>query len=137
MAVDQVDFLLATYPGHIERRLAINESKMSARLAKRYAVPFADPAPEAYVGWVVDLTTLDCKLKLGFDPSAAQDALVSDAAKAALEDAKEAADSEVGLFDLPLRQNAQGTSGISRGGPRGYSDATPYTWMDRQRERRR
>lgn len=136
IALDNLDFLIATYPGHAERRIAINESRLNARLSKRYAVPFGDPAPEIYIGWVVALTDLDLKLKLGFDPSAQQDALTADAAKAALEDVKEAADSNEGLFDLPLRQDAQGASGITRGGPRAYSDVSPYAWMDRARTRR-
>jgi len=54
----------------------------------------------------------------------------------AVAELKEAADSKDGLFDLPLRADTTAT-GVSKGGPRGYSEASPYTNLDRQRARRR
>ncbi len=44
---------------------------------------------------------------------------------------KEAADSAEGLFELPLRADLE-TSGVSKGGPLGYTEASPYRWTDRQ-----
>ena len=52
-------------------------------------------------------------------------------AERAREQMKEAADSEIGLYDLPLLNDVT-TDGISKGGPLGYSEQSPYSWTDEQ-----
>jgi hypothetical protein len=70
-------------------------------------------------------------LKRGCNPSDAQLVeLFKDAEKAEAE-IKEAADSETGLFDLPLQS---GASAISKGGPLSYSETSPYVWSTLQRD---
>jgi hypothetical protein len=121
-------------PGFIEARIAFHQGKsINGRLAKRYAVPFEAPN-EAVLGWLTDLVTLDAYEKRGFNPSSEQDARIAAKADLALAELKEAADSVEGLFDLPLRESTTGASGVSQGGPFGYAEASPYDWMDRQRE---
>jgi hypothetical protein len=135
MPSEDVDWLEEHYPGFIVARIAYHEGKMNARLAKRYAVPFSSSSPpDAAVGWIVDLVTLDAYLKRGFNPSAEQDGLIPNAAETAKAEILEAANSETGLFELPLRQDAPSSSGVSKGEPFGYSEQSPYTWTDRQRE---
>jgi hypothetical protein len=90
--------------------------------------------PEIVLSWLVRISTLDAYLRRGFDPSSRQDAEIVKAAEAARAEVKEAADAQDGLWDLPLRQDAPGTSGITAGGPLGYAEASPYDWTDRQIE---
>jgi hypothetical protein len=121
-------------PGYVAARIELHGSKIDARLAKRYATPFATPVPPIVLGWVEALVTYDAYKKRGFNPSAMQDQTILDDAKTALEEIKEAADAKDGLFDLPLRADLPGQSGIDRGGPICYSESSPYEWTDRQRE---
>ncbi len=128
-----VDYLEAQHPGYLDARLAVNQSRIHARLGKRYAWPFAVPVPEIVLGWIVALTTVDAYQKRGWDPSDAQSAQVILDRDKALEEAKEAADAEGGLFELPLREDLT-ASAVAVGGPYGSSEATAYAWIDAQRD---
>lgn len=135
MPPEDVDQCEARFKGYIERRILRWGAFLDARLRKRYAAPFESPVPLAIVGWVTDLVTVDVYLRRGTnpqDPSIAE--FVADRNRA-LDEIKEAADSEKGAFDLPLRADTT-TTGITQGGPFGYSEATPYDWLDVQREGR-
>lgn len=134
MPSGEVDRLEARSAGWIQKRCAWWSSYVNDQLKKRYAVPFDTSSPPATVlRWLVDLVTFDAYRKLGFSPTSAQDvAAIVDPMTRALEQLKEAADSKDGLFELPLRNDAQDVSGVARGGPLGYSEASPYTWTDLQ-----
>jgi len=128
-----VDALEASEPGFAVKRLTIRQAWIGARLAKRYDLSFpAGDIPEIVLGWLTALVTLDLYLKRGWNPSSEQDALIAKDAETAATEIKEAADSATGLFDLPLRESAPGTSGVVRGGPFAYSEASPYAWTDGQ-----
>lgn len=133
MPSEDVDELEARRPGFIAQRLEIGTSRINGRLRKRYAAPFASPVPEIVLGWLDAVVTLEAYIARGWNPSDEQSKQISDAAAQAFADLKEAADSEIGLFDLPLREDTT-AEGISRGGPLGYSESDPYTWTDLQRE---
>lgn len=133
MPAADVDELEAQRPGFLRKRLAYHSSRINARCRKRYAAPFADPPPELVLGWLVDVTTLDAYQARGWNPSDEQSVLVKEAAERAETETKEAADGEAGLFDLPLREDTT-AEGVSRGGPLGYVEASPYTWTDVQAE---
>jgi hypothetical protein len=120
-------------PGFIATRLAFWSSWIESRLRKRYAVPFSTPTPELVLGWLVDLVNPDVYRARGWNPGEAQSASIEQARTDALAALKEAADGELGLYDIPLREDST-TSGISRGGPLCYSEASPYDWIDRQKE---
>lgn len=106
---------------------------IDSRLAKRYAAPFGSPYPGAVTGWLNDLVTYEAYLKRGIDPTDKQTSEIIGRKKDAMIEIKEAADAKDGLFDLPLRSNTS-ESGISKGAPLGYSEASPYHGFDLQRD---
>lgn len=133
MPSEDVDVLEQAYPGYLAGRLEKAEAWIHARLVKRYVTPFSTVSPPLIVvGWIVDIVTLDAYLRRGFNPTSAQDALIEKQAETARAEVLEAADSESGLFELPLRQDAPSTSGATLGGPFGYSESSPYVWTTRQ-----
>jgi phage gp36-like protein len=122
-----VDLFESRNPGFIVQNLADWQSEIDSRLRKRYAVPFAAPPPAIIIRWLVRLTTWDVWQKRGTNP---QDPAIEKAEKAhdlALTQLKEAADSEEGLYDLPLLETDQ-RSAVVNGGPLGYAEQSPYTW---------
>ncbi len=103
---------------------------IDARLRKRYGAPFLTPYPKAVLRWLTQIVTRAAYLKRGIDPLDPQMVeYIKDADTAAAE-LLEAANSETGLFDLPL--NVAGASAITVGGPRGYSETSPYVGFDVQ-----
>lgn len=121
-------------PSFIETTLADWSSEFNARLKKRYAVPFNPANPPAIIQrWLTKVVTRDCFAKRGYNPTSLQDKeAILDEAVAALAELKEAAESENGLFDLPLL-NDDAASAVTQGGPYAYSEQSPYTWLTLQR----
>ena len=134
MPTADVNELEAQTPGFWATQIVAAQAWIDARLKKRYAVPFAAPAPEIYLGWITTLVTYTGYQRRGWNPSSAENQLIVDAVKAAKEEIKEASDSNEGLFELPLRQSDPTTSGVVSGGPLGYAEQSPWDWTDRQVE---
>jgi hypothetical protein len=143
MPAADVDTLEALETGWIQRRIDFYGVRLiNARLTKRYAVPFGgEPGgdgvrtdvPLVVEGWLVDLVTRDAYFKRGFNPSSAMDeAAIIDPAKRAELDVLEAANAETGLYELPLRASST-AGGVSKGGPLGYTETSPYVGFDLQR----
>lgn len=142
MPPGDVDRLEQTRPGYLQSRLDLWSATIDARLRKRYAVPFDSTSPPITIlGWLTDIVTFEGYMARGWNPNSEQDALIAaayvrvvgDPSKNAKGELQEAADSETGLYDLPVRADTP-TSAISQGGPFGYSEQSPYTWMDVQRQ---
>lgn len=132
-----VDFLEMAYPGFLSARLEEDSAWIAARLRKRYQVElFASAPPAAVLRWLVALVTFTAWMKRGGNPSGDVSSAHKEAAEAAKTEVTEAAEAEEGLFELPPREGVQG-SGIAKGGPLSYSEASPYTWTDEQRSRAR
>ncbi len=131
MPDEDIDALELRYSAFLSAQLASRSAWIDSRLRKRYAVPFAAPYPDAVVGWLAALVTVRAYLKRGVNPNDEQWLLIKADADTAVAEIKEAADSETGLFDLPLRQDTT-ASGISKGAPMGYSEASPFVFTDRQ-----
>lgn len=118
----------------VTQALAFNQAHIEARLRKRYRIPFASPAPEAARRWLTFLTTKDCYEKRGYHPGSEQDkaGVIDSATKTELE-VTEAANAVDGLFELPLRDDADPqTSAVIAPQPLGYSEQSPYVGFDIQ-----
>ncbi len=133
MPSGDVDAVETDTPGYTASQLSEWTSRMNSVLRKRYDVPFASPYPEVVLGWLQRLVTPRVYLKRGVNPSDAQFGEVLQDAKDAWAEIKEAADSEKGLFDLPLKEATE-SSAVTQGGPFSYSEPGPYDWIDVQRD---
>jgi len=127
-----VDAIEVASPGFIDKQLGIWSRWIDARLTKRYASPFVDPAPDTVKLWLQAIVTFRAFLKRGVDPNDEQMAEIKKDLDQAVAEIKEAATAETGLFELPLTEGGAGA--VSKGGPLGYSEQSPYVWMDRQAE---
>lgn len=131
---DVIDRAEARSPGWIAAQLEAESSWIDARLAKRYAVPFTAPYPSIVKRWLARIVSATLYDKHGVDPTDQQAQRYYDGETAAKAEIKEAADAVDGLLELPLRADTSAT-GVSRGRPRSYSEASPYVSRDRQWER--
>lgn len=132
MASAKVTILESAAPGFLASQLEQVSRWIDMYLAKRYRVPFAAPYPEAVKAWLTRIVTYRAYLRLGVDPDDAQQILFTQDKTDAEAEVKAAADSEIGLIDLPL-SDAQAGSGIAYGAPAVYSEASPYVGGDVQR----
>lgn len=120
-------------PNFVDTAIADRTEEIYDSLAKRYTVPFAAPVPSIVKRWCSALVDRDCFGKRGAQPSnTAEDEEIDKAADLALAQIKEAADSKDGLYDLPVRADSPGTSGIVGAAPMGQADVGPYDWIDDQ-----
>jgi hypothetical protein len=126
-----VNDLEAEVPGWIDAQLEAVSADIDSRLRKRYAVPFGSPAPHTIRRWLSRLVTRECYLRRGIDPTDPQWTSIEAAATKAEEEIREAADSEGGLFDLPLRADST-SSGVTSPAVLSYIETSPYVWRDRQ-----
>lgn len=130
--VDQIEALEA---GWTQAQLDHWSIWIDSRLKKRYAAPFDTASPPTVVrGWLARIVTEELYLKRGVDATDEQFVRVTERAKDARDEVKEAAESKEGLFELPLRQDAPGATGVTKGAPLAYTEVSPYTWSRLQRE---
>lgn len=129
-----VDEVETKEPGWIDRKLEAESRYLDSRLAKRYEVPFDEGDPPAAVcRWLEKIVTVEVYEKNGVQPDDPQYARYVAARDEAVAQIREAADSDTGLFELPLRGSSSAT-GVTRGGPFGYSEQSPYVGFDLQAE---
>lgn len=131
MPEEFVDEIELRSPGWIDQQLGSWSRWVDARLTKRYAVPFEAPYPEIVISWVTWIVTLQCFMRRGVDPNDLEMELFRSDYHRALEEVKESAEAQNGLFALPLREDTT-RSGVAKGTPRTYSEASPYVWQDVQ-----
>ena len=125
-------------PGYVQGQLDYWARWIDSKLAKRYVVPFAahdaTPAtPVAVQGWLARLIAPRLMLKRGVDQNDLQFETILEDARDAKTEIDEASDAVDGLYDLPLLSTAS-SGGITKGGPLGYSETSPYVWADSQAE---
>lgn len=116
-------------PGWLEGQLLHFSQHIDDRLRKRYATPFSDPAPLIVKMWLTQLVTVRCYLKGGIDATDEQFVAVKDDARLADEQITAATNAKDGLYELPLRADLAG-SGVTRGGPKVYTQNSPYAARD-------
>jgi hypothetical protein len=126
-----VDEVEARAPGYVDAQLEYWSRWIDSRLSKRYAAPFIVPYPVAITGWLARIVTPRVWTKRGVDSTDEQWGEIKKDDEQARAEITEAANSETGLFDLPLRANTT-DSGISKAFPRGYSEQSPYAWTTQQ-----
>lgn len=135
MPSSYIDLLDQTEPGWIAAMLDQESATLDTRLCKRYQTPFIEPYPVAVKGWLAHVATLRCWKKRGVNPADEQFREFKDAAERAQSEVQQAADSNTGLFDLPLRVNdPKSPSAISKGAPLVASEQSPYVWTTQQAE---
>jgi hypothetical protein len=126
----------AAHPGWVDAQLEFWSGWIDSRLKKRYAAPFEAPpnTPPVILGWLARILDEELYLKRGMDPEDKQSQRVEARAAEAKAQIQEAADSEKGLFELPLRADDPGGTGITRAAPLAYTEQSPYTWSGIQRD---
>ena len=132
LPVNVTDEIEARTPGWTLAQLTRQSARIDARLAKRYAAPFTQtPYPLILTDWLDAVVSHYSYLKRGvnsLDEQAAEYKARHDQAWAEI---TEAANSDTGLFELPLRQDVAANA-ITRGNPISYSEASPYVFTDVQ-----
>ncbi len=128
-----VDLLEAREAGYLDATIVGVRAVVYAQLRKRYDVTFPEGVPDIVWRWITMIATPDAYLKRGANPNDDTLKLFEDRATLAYAQIKEAADSTTGLYDLPLLDSGD-ASAVTKGGPLGYSETSPYTWTDRQAE---
>lgn len=126
-----VDRVEADSAGWVNTLLEDIGAQIDARLGKRYAVPFADPPPRCVLRWLAAIADPIVLRKRGVDQTDAQYSDYVALSDTAWKEIEEAANGNTGLFDLPARADTT-ASGITKGGPLGYSEASPYVGFDVQ-----
>jgi hypothetical protein len=129
MPSGDVDQLQTKNPGWIDAQGSNISGFINARLRKLYTIPFSSPYPDIVVRWTVLLLTEQCYLKRGVDPSDQTMQRITELAKSALDEIKEAADGFGGRFDLPLISDND-ESARSKIQTLSSSCADPYSWID-------
>lgn len=136
--VDEVETL---NPGWLAIQIDLWSRWVDARLRKRYEAPFnaydADPpTPITVRGWVCSIVTMHAYLKRGVDPNDLHWPLVEKAHDDAKAEVLEAANSQDGWFELPLR-DTEDANAVTKTGPLSYSEASPFVAFDIQSDRAR
>lgn len=132
MPASSVDAIELVSAGWILIQLDEASAWIDSRLRKRYAAPFESPYPVAVLSWLTRIVTVRCFLKHGVPPTDEQFQAIQKDADDARAEVLEAANGDDGLFDLPLRSDTTST-GVSKGGPLGYSERSPYVSGDIKR----
>jgi hypothetical protein len=129
MPPEFLDALEGLQPGWIDAQLEQMSRWIDSRLMKRYAVPFIVPYPEVVLGWLARLVAYEAWQRRGWDPQDPQAVQIQRSAEQARDDVKEAADAVQGLYDLPT---IEGKSTITKPRTFGYTEQSPYVWLDAQ-----
>ena len=95
-----------------------------------YSAP--TPVPEAVLGWITTLVSLATLRKHRVPSNDPIVELMVEECKTALAEVAQAANSNDGLFDLPMNDGTD--SGVKTGGPLFYSENSPYVGADLQEQ---
>lgn len=114
--------------------LDIHWSHIKARLVKRYSVESdfqSGDVPEKITEWLVILTDVDVWKCTGGIPEGREDGWADKDRERVDAETKEAANSDDGLFELPLRaSDSLGKSAVNKGGPHVIKFTTGFDYFD-------
>lgn len=127
---ERIAELRARSPGYLEAILEAESRNLEDSLRHRYAIPFPSNHP-TIEKWIVLLVQPEVALKAGYDPNDVAYQGFVRLYDVAREQIAMAAKPESTGVSLPL-VSAQDSSAISKGGPFGYAESSPYTWTDEQ-----
>ena len=131
---EDVDEVETRYPGWVDAQLEIETARLNGKLRKRYAL--TSPFPLIVKSWLTRVVTPLVYHKRGVDPTDGQFEDMVEDANRARDEVQEAANAEDGLYDLPLNEGSTET-GVSKGFPMAYTEASPYAFADDQYARAR
>ena len=131
MPGDFIDQLETITPGWLDNQLDRWSRHIDGRMRKRCVVPFETPTPLVILGWLADIVTVYAYRRLGVDQLDSQFASAEKDSDRTHAELKEAADGDIGLFDLPVKEGEG--SGFDKPVTRSYSEASPFVWRDKQR----
>lgn len=124
---------MSQVPMFVDNALEDRSAYIDSLLGKRYAVPFTvEPFPSVVLRWLTVLVSLDVYMKRGFNPTDDDAQLFVKQFDTTIQELKEAANAQDGLYELPLRQDLTG-NGIVKGYARTYSESSPFVWKRIQR----
>jgi|SRR5690606_34164122 len=137
LRVGKIEAVERAAAGWLAQELLSWSKRIDVQLVKRYAVPFdASNPPEIIQQWLARIVDVRVMLKNGVDQQDEQYEDIREDAKEARAEIKEAADSETGMYELPLKGGSASSTAeaITKGGPYVYSEASPYAAFDVQEE---
>lgn len=130
-----VDRVEGRFPGITQARLDTAHARLNAKLMKRYRLPFQTPVPQCLVWYEAVIVSYELLADVrGLNPESGQGPRVEQAYQEAQEWLKAAVDPEHGDVELRAAEAGLGPSAVNAGGPFGYSEASPYAWIDAQAE---
>lgn len=108
LAVAVVNSIDTERPDFIDVALSERSAELNARLRKRYNVPLTmAEVPTMVRRWVIVLVSYDVLTASGFPANGSEEPIVAEY-QLALEQIKETADTENGLYELPLYADETG-----------------------------
>lgn len=144
MPAADIDILETAFPGTFDAIAGTVTRMFDAKLTKRYSTPFGldslgafdiDRVPDVIKLNVCDVVIYYLWRKRGFNPGSAQDEdAIIGARDRAITWLQEAADSQNGLIELPLRDTGVDQNAVVKAAPLSYTETSPFVWADRQRE---
>jgi phage gp36-like protein len=133
---EDVRWLEERYPGIVLRTSTKVSGTFDDYLSKRYGTPFQAPYPDSLIDHVAAVVAYRLLVKRGTKAEGTKVAAAEKARDEAMAWVQEAANSKDGLIELVRAQSTpRGAVAVNRGGPLSYSEASPYSFMDVQRER--
>lgn len=126
----RVDDLEARRPGFVLAQCELRSRDVEDKLRLRYRIPFPE-RHSTIERWIVWLVNVEVAFAIGFDNIDTGVELLREAATKAETEIAAAANPAIPAINLPLVDRTD-ASAISKGGPRGYSESSPYTWISRQ-----
>ena len=128
----RIDALYQRRPTFFARNFEMVSRQLEDRLRHKYNVPFPENH-STIQGWIVALVDPVAAIKVGLTPTDELFGMVRERAATAETQITDASNPQSANWNLPLK-GSEDASAISKGGPFGYAEASPYDCIDVQWE---